>query len=98
MMDILWSLVNPDSLTWAVWDQHNALFHGETGETHLLSELPALLLRALADAALSEQALCALAARECDTRSDEPWRQKIHAILLNLEQLELVEQRETAAP
>jgi PqqD family protein of HPr-rel-A system len=84
-------------MAWAAWEQDNSLFHGETGETHVLSELPALLLHAMAQGPKTEQALCALAAAQCEVASGSPWRQKIHGILLNLEQLELVEQTTQAA-
>jgi PqqD family protein of HPr-rel-A system len=77
-------------MAWAAWEQDNSLFHGETGETHLLSELPALLLRAMARAPQTEDALCTLAAEQCEVRLDAAWRERIRGILGSLEQLELV--------
>jgi len=75
------------------WDQENAVFHGETGDTHLLSDLPTLVLRLLADhdLGLPEERLGRIAAEECAVVADAGWEAKIAAILRELEQLELLE-------
>jgi PqqD family protein of HPr-rel-A system len=86
-----WRTVNPESLCWAQWDDANTLFHGETGETHLLGELPAAVVQLLSGAARSEASLCAELAALCETANDGPWRQRIAALLSQLETLELIE-------
>ncbi len=83
---------------WIAWEVDNAVFHGETGETHLLSELPAFLVQALAAGPRSHEALSALTAAECDTALDDAWRDKIHRLLGELAQLELVEQTIPTGP
>jgi hypothetical protein len=55
-------------------------------------------LQAMARAPQTEDALCALAANECEARLDEAWRQKIRGILASLEQLELVTKTTQAGP
>jgi len=93
-----WALVNEASLAWAVWDTDNALFHGETGETHLLSELPALLLQILAAGPRCEASLSAMAAEQCDAVPDGAWQRKIRQVLTELANLELVEPTNRASP
>jgi PqqD family protein of HPr-rel-A system len=88
-----WRLVNAPSLSIIDWDQDNAVFHGETGDTHLLSDLPTLVLRLLANHGpdLSEERLGRIAAEECDVVADAGWEAKVAAILRELAQLELLE-------
>ncbi|NBC13763.1 MAG: HPr-rel-A system PqqD family peptide chaperone [Gammaproteobacteria bacterium] len=97
-MSLFWTAVNADVLRWVAWEADNAVFDGETGETHLLSELPALLIHTLAAGPQDVEALSALTAAECDTALNDAWRDKIHRLLIDLAHLELVEQTAPAGP
>ena len=72
------------------------MYHGETGETHLLSALPCFLLETLGVSGTSLRGICREAAEACETDDDDAWQHKILSILKNLEELELVE-RQTSA-
>jgi PqqD family protein of HPr-rel-A system len=78
-------------MLWAHWEGDNALFHAETGETHLLSALPTLLLEMLAEQRLHTREIYELSAQACGVAVDAAWEQKITAVLRSLEGLELVE-------
>jgi PqqD family protein of HPr-rel-A system len=47
-----WSLVHQESLVCSDWPGERVVFHGETGETHLIGELPWEILSLLRDGAL----------------------------------------------
>jgi PqqD family protein of HPr-rel-A system len=91
-----WVCVKPGLLRWACWEPDSAVFHGETGETHLLSALPAYVLQLLQDRAKSTDEICRAAAVACETSNDDAWHRKVLAILRNLQDLELIERE--AAP
>jgi len=92
-----WLLVDPAGVRWSLWEVDNAVFHAETGETHLLSELPTFLVQMLATGALRTSQLCSQAAAACGATDDAAWRASILAMLERLEELELVEQRPAPA-
>lgn len=89
--------VNGRGLRWALWDGDNVVFHAETGETHLLSDLPTLVLRMLLAGPLRTSVVSERSAHACSVANDSAWRQKILAILGRLEGLELVERRSDTA-
>jgi PqqD family protein of HPr-rel-A system len=93
---VIWAPVDPGGLRRSLWQLDNAVFHAETGETHLLSELPTFLVEILAAGALSTAQICEHAAEACGAADNETWRENIAAVLERLEGLELVERR--AAP
>jgi PqqD family protein of HPr-rel-A system len=93
-----WAATNPNSLLWAVWDTDTHLFNADSGETHLLSELPATLLRALCRCTWNFDALCAHLARLSDTANGTSWQDKIAGVLVGLRDLELVERRADECP
>lgn len=87
-----WSPVNAAGLRWALWEQDNVVFHIETGETHILSELPTLLLEMLQSGPIRTTGeLCQASADACGALADAPWQEKVSAVLRGLENLELVE-------
>jgi len=88
-----WAAVDASALHWMPWETDTSLFNGDTGETHLLSELPATALRALCQRPWAFEALCSHLARLCDTDNDAHWHSKIAGILGGLENLELIERR-----
>ncbi|MBK1633515.1 hypothetical protein CKO31_22765 [Thiohalocapsa halophila] len=92
-----WGVVkSKESLIWAEWSPDSFLFHGETGETHLLSNLPAFILQTLQAGSKTTSEIRRETAAACDTDDDDAWQRKILSILANLEELELVE-RQTSA-
>lgn len=88
-----WAAVGSSALHWAHWETDTSLFNAYTGETHLLSELPATALRALCEHCWPFDALCAHLALLCDTDNDANWQDKIDGLLDGLADLELVERR-----
>jgi len=91
-----WGAVAPSALHWAEWDTETSLFNADTGETHLLSELPATTLRILCERDWTFDALYAHLASLCETDVTPAWQEKIAGVLHSLEALELVEQRAAA--
>lgn len=83
---------------WALWDCDNVVFHTETGDTHLLSELPTLVLQLLQEQSLTTRQISERAAHACGAPTDAPWQKKIVAVLSNLEALELVQREQTLPP
>jgi PqqD family protein of HPr-rel-A system len=90
-MKSTWQAVNPASLLWVAWEDHQAAYHGETGETHLLGELPSLLVQILTEQAMDADALSRLSAAHCDVSADAAWNAKVHKLLEDLAHLELIE-------
>jgi PqqD family protein of HPr-rel-A system len=93
---LLWVMVGTAPLRWAVWDRDNVVYHPETGETHLLSELPTLVLQRVQTGAVSTAQLCSETATACGVAADDAWRAKIEAIVRSLANLELIEHPCTA--
>ena len=91
--DAAWVAMNPAAALIIQWERDNSVFNRDTGETHLLSELPATALRALCQRPWAFEALCSHLARLCDTDNDAHWHSKIAGILGGLENLELIERR-----
>jgi PqqD family protein of HPr-rel-A system len=84
-----WRAVSPATFRWASWDAESLLFHGETGETHILNALPTLILLALSEGEMTTaeiSALCLDAGAPSPQLSD-----KIHTSLQTLSEIELVE-------
>lgn len=86
-----WCLVNPDGVRWQEWGAGYSFYHGFTGETHLLSALPAELLLRLYSGPLTTAALVEITADACGVGMSAGWQQKLASILAELEALELVE-------
>jgi hypothetical protein len=86
-----WACVNAEALRWGDWEPETVTFNGETGETHLLSTLPAYVLQLLQERQRATEEICLDAADACATANDDAWHRKILAILRNLEDLELIE-------
>jgi PqqD family protein of HPr-rel-A system len=88
-----WQAVSPDGWRWAQWEESYSLFHPETGDTHILTELAALVLQSVSDAPRTTAGLCALTAEMCEIEADAQWRSGMCALLSGLEELELLERR-----
>lgn len=86
-----WRAVAPAALCWADWGDDISLFNADTGETHLLSPVPAELLRILCEHPSGQDWLAGRLANLCDCADDAPWREQVVAILHRLAELELIE-------
>jgi PqqD family protein of HPr-rel-A system len=87
----VWRAVSPDGWTWATWDESYSLFNAETGDTHLLTDLAAMLLEATMDTPRSTEWLCHNAAALYRVPSDSAWASRIGALIESLEEIELIE-------
>ena len=82
--------ISADNLLWAAWDEGFSVYSRATGETHQFSALPAEALRRLESGTLSIDALAKDLARACEAPDSPEWRQKITAVVAELERLELI--------
>ena len=57
-MDSRWRIVDPDSLCFRDWGEETLLFHGASGDTHLVDILTARVIRGLSRDARSLEVLC----------------------------------------
>jgi PqqD family protein of HPr-rel-A system len=87
-----WARRNTYELLWRAWSQNYSVFNPETGETHLVSELPAAVLRLIAQEPRPLPHIAAKLAGICGVEMTTAWERKIVGVLTNLEQIELVEQ------
>lgn len=92
-LDGTWALASIRGLLWAPWETDTSLFNVDTGETHLISELPAETLRMLGERPWGLAELCEELAKRCETPCDEAWHSKVNTMLLELDALELIERR-----
>jgi PqqD family protein of HPr-rel-A system len=82
---------DPRELLWAHWDADSSLYHGGTGETHLLDALSCEVVESLCQRPLPLAQLSRLLAERCDTEDDPAWQQKIARILQHLHALHIIE-------
>lgn len=61
-----WQLTAPSELQWVQWGDEWVLYHGATGDTHLLDPLAAEALHALRDAPATTEGLVAALAGDGD--------------------------------
>jgi PqqD family protein of HPr-rel-A system len=87
----LWTLCGNYQLQWQTWTSDYSVFNPETGETHLISELPAAVLELVAQGAPPLHLIAAGLAADCDVEMTADWERKIAGVLTNLEHIELVE-------
>jgi PqqD family protein of HPr-rel-A system len=83
-------VIPADKLVWADWESDSSVYNRGTGETHLLSVLPAEIARALAVSPMAFADLCQLMAKRCETDNTPAWREKLTGILLDLRDLDIV--------
>jgi PqqD family protein of HPr-rel-A system len=89
-----WSLVQQELLVWSDWPGDRVVFHGETGETHLIGELPWEILSLLRDGALDTAHMLRQWVGEPPSVGD--LTSTILGVLNSLEAIELVERRPSA--
>jgi len=91
-----WRAIDPEGFRWLQWPTENSLFSRETGETHLLTELPAFVLRYLSEKGSSFETVCKMTADACDSANDYNWRKTIADLLASLADSELAERQSQA--
>lgn len=67
------------------------MFNAISGETHVLSPLPAAVLEELALRPQSVASLASALAARCDPRPDAGWEIQVSGLLMSLEEIDLVE-------
>jgi PqqD family protein of HPr-rel-A system len=90
-----WSVPRWRDFLWERWETGYSLYDCGTGETHLLNELPAEILRLLFAEPRSEEAVAAVLAEACEVVDDDQWRERIGAVIGNLAALDLVSRFDT---
>lgn len=75
------------------WDEGCSVFCPDTGETHHLSVLPAEALRRICAEPLTLDDLAESLAVSCELENSPDWRDKIAAIVAELQRLELIRTR-----
>lgn len=87
-----WRVSERTRLAWVDWDDgYSSVFSGETCETHLLSTLPAEILRDLQGAMATEAELADRFAMACEVEANGEWHEKISGILRDLACADLIE-------
>ncbi|MGB5834273.1 MAG: HPr-rel-A system PqqD family peptide chaperone [Thiohalocapsa sp.] len=86
-----WQLVDGTQMRWQAWEGGFSLFHGLSGDTHLLSPLPAELLLRLSRGPLIAVDLADVLADACSVDNNAAWRKKLDILTAELEALELIE-------
>ncbi len=87
-----WRLCAPKQLRWQAWPIDYSLFNGDTGETHILSELPASTLQLLQAGPSTSGRLAQELATLCETDNTNDWQHKVCSVLSSLAALELIEE------
>ena len=85
-----WRAVDPDQLLWESWEDTHAVFCRTTGETHLVNELPAEVLRELGKSPHSVDELAKLLAARCGVEDSDAWHRKIATVVEGLRLVELL--------
>lgn len=86
-----WRLVGaPGGLLWAAWGDEWSVYCKLTGETHLIGELPAEVLRQINETPTRLDHLTENLAAKCERISDPGWQDKIADIVGELCRLELL--------
>lgn len=81
---------SPDSVV-THWGAHSSVYNRRTGDTHLLSILPAEILGLLAEGPLDIREISERMAQLCETPNTPEWMDKIGSMTVGLVRLELVD-------
>ena len=90
-----WSTIADSELYWENWGKQYAVFDSLSGETHLLPELAALVLRKLSGRGCTASELAEAVCAETGEMCDEPFRIIIIRLLQQLQGVGLVEKSAT---
>ena len=85
-----WTAADPAGLLISQWEVDNSVFSKDTGETHLLGELPVFVLQCLSVTPRDLAWISEHGAQGCETENDPAWQRKIASTLAALEDLELI--------
>jgi PqqD family protein of HPr-rel-A system len=91
----LWRGPPADRILLRDWETTLAVFDRRSGATHLLSALPAELLKRLVDSTADTGELAAAVAQGFDIAPDPAWKAKVQTSLEQLTDLQLVEHEGT---
>lgn len=86
-----WSTIADSTLYWERWGNQYAVFDSLSGETHLLPELTALVLRKLVERVSTARELAKVLCAETDDTYDERFIMGITRLLQQLQGVGLVE-------
>ncbi len=87
-----WSTIANGALYWESWDEQHAVFDSLSGETHLLPELTAQVLRKLGGHACTARQLAEALYAETDESCEEHFVLDITRLLQQLQAVGLVEE------
>jgi len=80
-------------LVWEEWEADSTVYDRSTGETHLLSPLPAELLHLLVNEPQALGELSRKLADLCEVECTEEWIERTGRMLVDLEGLSLLEKK-----
>ena len=86
-----WSTLADDALSWESWDEQHAIFDRLSGETHLLPELTARVLRKVGERACTARHLAEALCAETDEACEAHFVSDITRLLQQLQVVGLVE-------
>ena len=86
-----WLVADPSDLRWQAWEGTYSIYNRASGETHLLNELPAEILRRLSAGPTDSPSLALAIAEDLGLENTREWQSKIDTILASLFELGLIE-------
>ena len=86
-----WQLTAPTELQWVQWGDEWVLYHGATGDTHLLEPVAAEALQALRDAPATTEGLVAALAGDADEEVRRRLSTYIGSLFATLAKLGVIE-------
>lgn len=89
---VQWAIAARDSLLWHAWPEAYSLYDRQSGQTHLLNELPAELVRTLTLAPRTTPELVEHIAGILQAPATDPLRNTVEHALQQLEGLRLIRQ------
>ena len=89
--EITYTVARADELLWEYWGSTVCVFAPVSGETHVLNELPAEILRRLCESPASVKQLAVAFAAECGLEDTRDLRSKLSSIIAELSDLELID-------
>jgi len=87
----LWHIPSCGNLLWEEWETEYTLFNRHSGETHLINELPAQVLRLLAKQPTSAPQIAIKLARLCEVENNKQWLEQTSGIISHLASIGLIE-------
>jgi PqqD family protein of HPr-rel-A system len=87
-----WKVHGSSGLCWRTWDDEHVVFHPPSGDTHLLNDFTAEVLRALEECPATESELTQLLSAACTTPHESDLREQINNVLGRFHELGLIEQ------